>query len=87
MRRTFAELMLILIVTTSLTIQFGLTLNIRMGKSANFNFVYLLISENYDVFSLWVNRYFTWDSHKFPHPVEMIQNISSKGRKMVKLII
>jgi alpha 1,3-glucosidase len=43
--------------------------------------------------SLWLDiehtdgkKYFTWDSHKFPHPVEMIQNISSKGRKMVTII-
>ena len=32
------------------------------------------------------NRYFTWDSHKFAHPVEMIQNLTAKGRKMITII-
>jgi len=31
-------------------------------------------------------RYFTWDPHKFPNPVEMQKNISAKGRKMVTII-
>lgn len=28
-------------------------------------------------------RYFTWDSHKFRHPEEMLRNVSRKARKMV----
>lgn len=31
-------------------------------------------------------KYFTWDSKKFPNPVEMQKNIASKGRKMVTII-
>ncbi|KAF0304232.1 Neutral alpha-glucosidase AB [Amphibalanus amphitrite] len=31
-------------------------------------------------------RYFTWDSHKFPSPEEMIRNVTSRGRKMVTII-
>ena len=30
--------------------------------------------------------YFTWDSHKFPSPEEMIRNVTSRGRKMVTII-
>lgn len=44
----------------------------------------------YDV--LWLDiehsdgkRYFTWDSQKFPDSVAMINNIASKGRKMVTI--
>jgi len=33
-----------------------------------------------------VCSYFTWDPHKFPNAVEMLKNISSKGRKMVTII-
>jgi len=43
--------------------------------------------------SLWLDiehtdgkKYFTWDGHKFPHSVEMIQNITAKGRKMVTIV-
>lgn len=45
----------------------------------------------YDV--LWLDieytdgkRYFTWDKSKFPHPEEMINNLTAKGRKMVTII-
>ena len=45
----------------------------------------------YDV--LWLDiehtdgkRYFTWDESLFPNPVEMQQNISAQGRKMVTII-
>ncbi|KAK3093332.1 hypothetical protein FSP39_014183 [Pinctada imbricata] len=31
-------------------------------------------------------RYFTWDSHKFPNSVEMIENVAAKGRKMVTIV-
>ncbi|XP_037083807.1 neutral alpha-glucosidase AB-like [Pollicipes pollicipes] len=31
-------------------------------------------------------RYFTWDSHKFSHPDDMIRNMSSRGRKMITII-
>ena len=30
--------------------------------------------------------YFTWDQIRFPNPVEMQHNVSSKGRKMVTVI-
>ncbi|OXA60099.1 neutral alpha-glucosidase AB isoform X3 [Folsomia candida] len=57
------------------------------GVDANFD------SHDIPYDSIWLDiehtdgkKYFTWDSHKFPHPVEMIQNISSKGRKMVTII-
>ena len=35
--------------------------------------------------AVW-DRYFTWDSTKFPNSVEMLRNISSKGRKMVTIV-
>ena len=45
----------------------------------------------YDV--LWLDiehtdgkKYMTWDNGKFPNPKEMIENIASKGRKMVTII-
>lgn len=31
-------------------------------------------------------KYFTWDLEKFPHPAEMISNVTAKGRKMVVII-
>ncbi|XP_076800841.1 neutral alpha-glucosidase AB-like isoform X2 [Clavelina lepadiformis] len=31
-------------------------------------------------------RYFTWDSHKFPNPVEMQNALAARGRKMVTII-
>jgi alpha 1,3-glucosidase len=33
-----------------------------------------------------VFSYFTWDKSKFPHPDEMIRNVSKKGRKMITII-
>ena len=30
--------------------------------------------------------YFTWDKHKFPKPAEMIDGLSSVGRKMVTIV-
>uniref|UniRef100_A0A182N0N9 Glucosidase II subunit alpha n=1 Tax=Anopheles dirus TaxID=7168 RepID=A0A182N0N9_9DIPT len=31
-------------------------------------------------------RYFTWDHHKFPHPVEMIRNLTELGRHLTVII-
>lgn len=31
-------------------------------------------------------KYFTWDHHKFPNPVEMIQNLTAKGRHLTFII-
>jgi len=31
-------------------------------------------------------RYFTWDKHKFPNPLEMQKNIAHFGRKMVTIV-
>ena len=31
-------------------------------------------------------RYFTWDALKFPHSVEMVNNVSAVGRKMVTIV-
>lgn len=31
-------------------------------------------------------KYFTWDTRKFPNPLEMVQNLTSKGRKLVLII-
>ncbi|VDO93580.1 unnamed protein product [Heligmosomoides polygyrus] len=31
-------------------------------------------------------RYFTWDKEKFPNPAEMIDELSSKGRKLVTIV-
>lgn len=45
----------------------------------------------YDV--LWLDiehtdgkRYMTWDSNRFPHPVEMQKKLAAKGRKMVAIV-
>ena len=29
-----------------------------------------------------LRRYFTWDSNKFPSPVDMINELATKGRKV-----
>ncbi|XP_076463388.1 neutral alpha-glucosidase AB-like isoform X2 [Babylonia areolata] len=56
------------------------------------------VDENFDKFDIpydviWLDiehtdgkRYFTWDATKFPSSVEMLRNISSKGRKMVTIV-
>ena len=31
-------------------------------------------------------RYFTWDKHVFPNPLEMQKNVSAHGRKMVTIV-
>ena len=31
-------------------------------------------------------RYFTWDKEKFPSPVEMIDHLASRGRKLVTVV-
>lgn len=31
-------------------------------------------------------RYFTWDKDRFSHPEDMINNVASKGRKMVTIV-
>lgn len=31
-------------------------------------------------------RYFTWDPVKFPDPLEMAQNLTAKGRKLVTIV-
>ncbi|XP_070181942.1 neutral alpha-glucosidase AB-like isoform X2 [Littorina saxatilis] len=56
------------------------------------------VDENFDKFDIpydviWLDiehtdgkRYFTWDAAKFPNSIEMLRNISSKGRKMVTIV-
>ncbi|XP_017888200.1 neutral alpha-glucosidase AB isoform X2 [Ceratina calcarata] len=58
----------------------------------------LQIAENFDVHDLpmdaiWLDieytdskKYFTWDERKFPNPIEMIHNLTAKGRKLVVII-
>lgn len=36
--------------------------------------------------NLLKNRYFTWDSHKFANPLEMIQNLTALGRHLTIII-
>lgn len=31
-------------------------------------------------------RYFTWDEHKFPHPIEMTANLTARGRKLITIV-
>ncbi|KAI5631089.1 glycosyl hydrolases family 31 domain-containing protein [Phthorimaea operculella] len=31
-------------------------------------------------------KYFTWDAEKFPHPADMVANLTAKGRKLVLII-
>ncbi|XP_055683933.1 neutral alpha-glucosidase AB [Lutzomyia longipalpis] len=31
-------------------------------------------------------KYFTWDGHKFPHPLEMIRNLTERGRHLTIII-
>lgn len=33
-----------------------------------------------------MSRYFTWDQHKFPNPLETIQNLTAKGRHLTIII-
>ncbi|XP_066973212.1 neutral alpha-glucosidase AB isoform X2 [Macrobrachium rosenbergii] len=56
------------------------------------------VHENFDKYDLpldvmWLDieytdgrRYFTWDTHKFPHPLEMTANLTARGRKLVAII-
>ncbi|XP_043482862.1 neutral alpha-glucosidase AB [Leptopilina heterotoma] len=56
------------------------------------------IADNFDKYDLpmdvmWLDieytdnkKYFTWDQRKFPNPTEMIQNLTSKLRKLVVII-
>lgn len=32
------------------------------------------------------SRYFTWDAEKFPHPGDMVANLTAKGRKLIVII-
>ncbi|XP_060808019.1 neutral alpha-glucosidase AB [Amyelois transitella] len=43
--------------------------------------------------SIWLDieytntkKYFTWDLEKFPHPSEMVSNLTAKGRKLIVII-
>ena len=36
-------------------------------------------------FILAVSRYFTWDPQKFAHPIEMLNNLTAMGRKLVAI--
>ncbi|NP_001153434.1 alpha glucosidase II alpha subunit-like precursor [Nasonia vitripennis] len=56
------------------------------------------IADNFDKYDLpmdvmWLDieytdskKYFTWDKRKFPNPLEMIKNLTTKGRKLVVII-
>ncbi|XP_066584343.1 neutral alpha-glucosidase AB isoform X2 [Prorops nasuta] len=56
------------------------------------------IAENFDRYDLpmdvmWLDieytdnkKYFTWDPRKFSQPLEMVQNLTAKGRKLVVII-
>ena len=58
----------------------------------------LTVNENFDKHDIpmdvmWLDiehtdgkRYFTWDSHKFPDPVDMTNQLVAKGRKLVTII-
>lgn len=56
------------------------------------------VDENFDVHdipadAIWLDieytdrkKYFTWDQDKFPHPSEMVANLTAKGRKLIVII-
>ncbi|XP_052767402.1 neutral alpha-glucosidase AB-like isoform X1 [Mya arenaria] len=56
------------------------------------------VDANFDTFDIpydviWLDiehtdgkRYFTWDASKFPNSIEMVNNVASKGRKMVTIV-
>nr|BBD49479.1 alpha-glucosidase [Samia ricini] len=56
------------------------------------------VDENFDAHDIpldyiWLDieytdhkKYFTWDQEKFPHPSEMVANLTAKGRKMVVIV-
>ncbi|XP_012164345.1 neutral alpha-glucosidase AB isoform X1 [Bombus terrestris] len=56
------------------------------------------VAENFDTHDLpldvmWLDieytdskKYFTWDGRKFPNPIEMVHNLTAKGRKLVVII-
>lgn len=56
------------------------------------------VDDNFDVHDIpadviWLDieytdrkKYFTWDPLKFPHPAEMVANLTAKGRKLVTII-
>jgi len=69
------------------TIPYGSTLSTPMGKSKP-GLELEIMSHFLQIWHLFVLpfRYFTWDGHKFPHSIEMIGNLTAKGRKMVTII-
>lgn len=56
------------------------------------------IADSFDMYDLpldamWLDieytdnkKYFTWDTRKFPNPIEMIHNLTAKGRKLIVII-
>lgn len=56
------------------------------------------VNDNFDKYDMpmdvmWLDieytdskKYFTWDTRKFPNPLDMIQNLTTKGRKLVVII-
>lgn len=38
------------------------------------------------VYSFVIFRYFTWDQHRFSHPLEMTANLTARGRKLVTIV-
>lgn len=78
-------LTIILTFTTFLWILCGWILNTRNRKSnicCILNGIYFIISISSSLFS----RYFTWDQHKFAHSIDMINNLTSKGRHLTVII-
>ncbi|XP_063543327.1 neutral alpha-glucosidase AB isoform X2 [Cydia strobilella] len=56
------------------------------------------VDDNFDVHdmpvdAIWLDieytdrkMYFTWDAEKFPHPADMVANLTAKGRKLIAII-
>lgn len=81
MKMTYELLLTILTSTICLWILCGLILNTPITKS-NIN----LKTPTKTIIIHLLCRYFTWDSTKFPHPMEMQQNLTSLGRHLVVII-
>lgn len=41
---------------------------------------------NVNLLLLCFKRYYTWDDRTFPHPLEMIANLTSRGRHLTIII-
>ena len=87
-KKTFIMSTLVSTNMISLTMFSGWTLSILTAKSNwhHEQFFSFLWYQYWLVRDCYTNRYFTWDPVKFPDALEMTNNLTSKGRKLVTIV-